>query len=552
MPNLSKLLPSLLLFTIFYFSAAATRALAADFANPVLTISANGCAVNNLRTDRFNGEISSDDRLKICQAIDKITFKLNSTAWSPALSAELKSIWQVFSSEAVTLRLMPKGTSSRMLAMAEAFPAGADGGSFEACVYLRPDKSDAGSFFQVLLHELRHVYDFYDAWKNKTATNSAELERRAFVLMGKLSQETPEKESFSSLPKFWKESWKNLPGNEISFKREAAVEKYMRGNKFYRELLQNRDERTLDFSDRKNPARTDDWQFAALNSKKDGERVPSRPALPQIAAILPQNIRESSFNLEKPKNQRDEKEILRVALSNEKKLYYGMQNFVYDQKLAFQCWQKGKISASFAENNTVTRTGDGNAQLKPNSPQSAPAAFPCTLDSQNLKTDFAETFWVSPALEKMPINFAGFVEVEGRTLARYTVLQPDARLFAELANEYRFIKPFRVFVGTIFVSPEDGQIVRFWGTSFPEDPVTGSNSKKVWGSYSVTALRQKLDIDNGLWVTVYVGTVALANLGGNSQPFSYTVKFENYRQSTTDVRVLDDETGDNRSLTSSR
>jgi hypothetical protein len=44
-----------------------------------------------------------------------------------------------------------------------------------------------------------------------------------------------------------------------------------------------------------------------------------------------------------------------------------------------------------------------------------------------------------------------------------------------------------------------------------------------------------------LWVTVFVGTVAVANIGGNSHPFSYIVRFENYRQSTSDVRILDDE-----------
>ena len=174
------------------------------------------------------------------------------------------------------------------------------------------------------------------------------------------------------------------------------------------------------------------------------------------------------------------------------------------------------------------------------------------LDSQNLKTDFMETFWVSPALEKMPIRFAGFVEVEGKTLARYTVLQPEKELFQRLTEEYSAIKPFRVFVGTIFVSPEDGQIVKFWGTSFPEDTVTGSNTKKIWGSYSVTALRQKLNIEQGLWVTVFVGTVAVANIGGNSHPFNYTVKFDNYRQATSEVRILDDEPVAANTLVSSR
>jgi hypothetical protein len=211
---------------------------------------------------------------------------------------------------------------------------------------------------------------------------------------------------------------------------------------------------------------------------------------------------------------------------------------------------------SFSENNTVARSVAGNALLQPVSfqtPVSNSPNSPCTLDNQSLKTDFTETFWASPALEKMPIRFAGFVEIDGQILARYTVLQPGEKLFNELANQYSSIKPFRVFVGTIFVSPTDGQIVKFWGTSFPEDTVTGnSGNEKVWGSYSVTALRQKLNIDKGLWVTVHIGTVAVANIKGSSRPFSYTVNFENYRQSKTDVRVLDDEPFATVSLVSSK
>ena len=254
--------------------------------------------------------------------------------------------------------------------------------------------------------------------------------------------------------------------------------------------------------------------------------------------MLPQNIRETGFNLEKPKNPRDSKEILRVALSNEKKLYYGMSNFVYDQKLAFQCLKEGKVSGSFAENTTVTRTDDGNALFKL---ASAPAALPCILNYADLKTDFTNTFWASPALDKMPIYFSGFNKIDGATLAVYTVLQPDAKLFARLANEYPQIKPFRVIVGTIYVSPEDGQIVRFAGTSFPEENVTGDYARKVRCTYWVKAVRQKLNIEDGLWVTVHVGTVAVASVQGKIHPFNYTVKFENYRQSETGVKIFDEE-----------
>ncbi len=60
-----------------------------------------------------------------------------------------------------------------------------------------------------------------------------------------------------------------------------------------------------------------------------------------------------------------------------------MSNFVYDQKLAFQCLKEGKVSASFAENTAVTRTEDGNALLKITT---APTALPCVLNYPDLKT----------------------------------------------------------------------------------------------------------------------------------------------------------------------
>ncbi len=541
MSKLLRIFPSLIFVALLYCPA-----FAAGFTNPILKNAGAGCTAENLRAERFTTETGTDERVKLCMAIDKITDKLNRNAWSPALDGELRNIWQVFSDQTVVLRPMPKNTWSKMLAMAEAFPAGVGDGTgrnYAACVYVRAEKSESKSFFQVLFHELRHVYDFYDTWKNKTSLNSMEIERRAFVLMGKITQETPEKEKFSNVPKFWKESWRKASDEEIAAKRVAAIDKYLFGSKYYRNLAQDAGKRTLDFSYLKRAA-TNKMHYAnGVYDKKGGERLPVRASLPATANVLPQNIRDANLNLEKPRNPRDSREILRVAIANEKKLYYGMSNFVYDQKLAFQCWQKGKVSASFDENNTVARTEKGNALFQNVVFQPSAAATPCALDSKNLKTDFTETFWASPALEKMPINFVGFVQVEGKTLARYTVLQPSEQLFNRIANEFSNIKPFRVFVGSIFISPEDGQIVRFWGTSFPEDNVTGAprGEQKVWGSYSVTALRQKLNIDSGLWVTVYVGTVAVANVSGNSRPFSYTVKFENYRQSMTDVKILDDD-----------
>jgi hypothetical protein len=549
--------PRLFVFAFFVFSILLTSTsaqnfqpfalaptAAGNFTNPVLKMPNAGCAADNLRGEQFASEIAASERVELCRAINKITNKLNRTVWSPALAAELRDIWQTFSNEQVTLRLMPKDAPSRALAMAEPFPDKTSG-VFAAAVYVRPEKSDDAAFFQILFHELRHVYDFHETWRNKTALDSLEIERRAYLLMGKLTQETPERERFSGVPKFWKESWRSRSEDEISARRLKAVEKYLRGKKLYRDLARDPIRRTLDFSRLKTTAKTVDNRQAAENrqpsgeyDRRTGEPLPRHKALPQTAAVLPQNIRAAKFNLEKPKNPRDEKEILRVALSNEKKLYYGMSNFVYDQKLAFQCLKKGRVSASFTENNTVARTGDGDALFKL---AAAPAALPCILNYDDLKTDFTDTFWASPALEKMPMYFSGFHEVDGVTLAHYTVTQPDEQLFAELAAEYPRIRPFRVVVGTIYVSPEDGQIVRFAGTSYPEENVTGAYAQKVRCTYWVKAVRQKLNVEDGLWVTVHVGTVAVASVQGKIHPFNYTVKFENYRQSETGVNVLDDE-----------
>ncbi len=521
------------------FRAFAVNGSADGFANPVTNISGAGCAASNLRAERFSAEMNSSERADLCRAFDGITDKLNRTAWTPELRAELKNIWRTFADEPVILRPMPSAAGAQMLAMAQPFPTGSSDGKFDAAVYVRANRSGDASFFHILLHELRHVYDFHETWKNRTALDSLEIERRAYSLMGKLTEQTPETENFSGVPKFWKESWRKFSPAEIAAKREAAIGKYLRGKKIYRELARDPQRRTLDYSYLKTAHNNSPAPRAGDTDRAGkGERLPFHKLLPATAAVLRQNIQKADFALEKPVNPLDSKEILRVALSNEKKLYYGMSNFVYDQKLAFQCLKDGRVSAAFAENSTVTRTVNGNALFEL---AAAPAVLPCVLNYPELKTDFTNTFWASPALEKMPIYFNGFEETDGVNLAVYTVQQPNARLFNELANEFPQIKPFRVIVGTIYVSPADGQIVRFSGTSFPEENVTGDYARKVRCTYWVKAVRQKLNIENGLWVTVHVGSVAVASVQGKMRPFNYTVKFENYRQSETDVKIFDEE-----------
>lgn len=546
MSKLLKFLPLLFLLTISFGISAYSRTNSTFFTNPIVKTEVRGCESGNLRDERFTSESGHSERVKLCQAVERITIKLNQIAWSPALASELKRIWDVFSApKGVTLRLMPVGESRQLLAAAQPFPSGITSNDFEASVFLRPENAFGGEFFQVFFHELRHVYDFHFTWKNKSIIDGLQLERQAFLLMSKLSEEMPPQENFSNLPKLWEESWRHKPAEEIALRREKAIGKYLQNSKLYRLISAFPKKSILDFSRLKSAfssnGRTGKLQLSKETLVKDTTRLPDRPRVPQTSAILPQNIQELNFNLEKPKNLRDEKEILHIALSNEKKIFYGMSNFVYDQKLHFQCWRKGKVTAEFNENNSITRTLDGKALYEKVFSQTKPLKPACAANYPALKTDFTETFWASPALERMPITFDGFVETEGKILARYTVLQPDQRLFKQLVDEYHFIKPFRVFVGTIFVLPEDGQIVKFWGTSFPENTITGYNSQEMAGTYSVTAVRQKMAISSGLWITVFIGTSGVGNNRQNLSPFSYTVKFENYRQAATDVRIFDEE-----------
>lgn len=537
MSNSIVLRAAYLLLILLSFSTS--KAAVKGFANPVLKTAGSICASDNLQNTKFAPEISQSERLKICKALNNFSVKLSSTQWSPAMAEELSNIWRVFSSEKVIIRPMPANASSRVLALAEPFSSGIIGNKFEASIFIRPNKCEDDSFFLIFFHELRHVYDFHESWLNKQKLSAIELERRAFRLMGKISRETPEKENFLLLPKLWKDSWRNLPEVEISEKIEMSVEKYLQKKDLYRKLSESNQFLDFSFLQASTDRQTSPMQTA--QTKNGGEKLPAPPALPKTNGIIPQNIQDSELNMEKPKNPRDEKEILRAALANEKRLYYGMSNFVYDQKLKLECWKKGKPTSFFTTEKTIARTEKGNALIQPISAPAKDVLLPCAVNYRNLEIDFTETFWASPALEKMPIKFVGFVQEDGKRLARYTVFRPDEKLYRQLAAEYPAINPFRIFVGTIYVSPEEGQIVKFWGGSFPENGVTGNSSSNIYGCYRVTTVRQKINVGGGIWMTVFIGASAMSQIEKNPTPFSYTVSFENFRQSQTDVQILDDE-----------
>jgi hypothetical protein len=138
----------------------------------------------------------------------------------------------------------------------------------------------------------------------------------------------------------------------------------------------------------------------------------------------------------------------------------------------------------------------------------------------------------------MPVKFNYYTVLDGIPVARYTVLEPTPENFKRIAAQYPNVKPFRAFVGTIFVSVKDSQIIKFWGTSFPVSGATGSKSSKLIGSYCATAIRQKLD--SGIWVTMLLNTVAVTGENDKMKPFSYVVRYQNYRQAKTEVKILDD------------
>ncbi len=502
------------------------------FTNPLVYKNDGGCNFENLDSARFDGQISTNQKILFCKTLQKISLKLDGN-WSPALKSEMQQIWQIFARENVKICLFKFGVPSGYRAMAEIADEKTGGNGFNINLYLRPEQTGDKSFFPIFMHELRHIFDLYTIWKNKTSITQAELEKRAFRITGKINQELPDNDRYSGLPTFWKNSWKNLSPNEINQKREAKIEKFMQNNSVYKNLLINPEKHLIDYSSNQSITET-----SKLNGSKS-ERLPERLNIRQTKKLLPQEINEVSFQMEKAADATNPDQILRAALLNEQNLYHKMDNFVYDQNLQLQCWQKRKVTENYELERLVTRTQSGEAlfQNKKGSPGlfSSPS---CVLDFEIIKSDATDTFWAAPYLDQMRIKFDSFTTVDNIPVARYTVFQPSQKMFKQIESHYPHIKSFRVFVGTIFVSVEDSQIVKFWGTSFPETQTTGYSSR-VGGSYGATAVRQKLA--SGIWVTTLLNIVAVTNEKNKMKPFNYVVKYRNYRQGTTDVVILDDE-----------
>ncbi len=512
------------------------------FTNPTTVAFAEGCSRDNIKRSKVSKKLSRDEELKICNALQSVANQLNKNDWSPSVRAELRAIWDVFHNENVTIQPMMKNISRSIAAMAEGFVPNTKRGKFSANLYLRPDKAGSSDFLLVSMHELRHIYDFYMVWQNQKGISQAELEKRGFRIMSRIARETPQREKFSRLPKLWEEDWKSLTEKQISSIVESRIEKYMNGSKFYREIMNDtekyyvgRRSKAAKLSYDSNPIR--------IEFKAKGGALPYLVRVKNSYKPVMQGINEISFAPAKAQNIKNPKDILAAAIENEKQLYYKMDNFVYDQKLDLKCWKKNKISESFKYSAQIARTASGKAleeqvvsELKGKRGKTEPT---CVLNMNSIQSDATETFWSAPYLDEVPVKFDYFTDLGGVRVARYSVGKPTPAKIRELEEKYPHINPFRVFFGSIFIAVEDAQIIKFWGSSFPENTTTGQARKGILASYNATAIREKLT--SGIWVTVSLNTVAVANKRGKQKPFSYIVNYTNYRQAMSDVKILDDD-----------
>ncbi len=555
------------------------------FSNPTLKSFEDGCVVSNLDRERFAGEIPAEQRILFCNAFQMVSDELNNTNWSPKLRDELQKIWQVFLNENVKIRPMRKGIPRQIALAAEPFTRGG-GYDFSASVYIRPQYADQKVFFLLAMHELRHIYDFYTLWETGSALPEAELEKRGFRIMGRIARETTDREKFSRLPKVWNDSWAMYEQAKIDSNMEQTIEKFMKKSSFYKARLQQPNRYVISFRGRRNvpdqsqmasannqqstakkgaalenlknekPAVAKDWrEFEA--PPKLVRREPKLEALPNdsvavtsksidLSGSLPKPIEtklsqkglepvsiKGAFAIAKAKDPKKSEDLLSAAYSNEKLLYYKMNEFKYDEDFELQCWKKEKVTDRYLRKRTVSRTAEGKAVSENEKInklfRKANAEMPdCIVTLDAVTADASETFWSASYLEDMPVKFDYFTTLNGEDVARYTVYKPAQPVFDAIAKKYPHISNFRVFVGTIFVSVNDSQIIKFWGSSFPEEDTTGNKTEKTLANYNSTAIRKRLE--SGIWVTTEVNTVAVAKKKGKMKPFRYAVKYDNYRK----------------------
>jgi hypothetical protein len=333
-PERFRLFSLLGIFALIIFSGAAGKTSAATmpnaFNNPLLVETRGQCAEGNINSARFENNLSPSEMVSLCRSIEQVASTLRTGDWSDSLGSELASIWQVFARENVQLKRIDASLPKRVLAVAEPFPDGTVGNRFEAGIYIRPDKVDSEGFFQVLLHEMRHVYDFYQTWSMQSAIANIEVERRAFLLMSRLSEESHSSGKFSGVPSFWKKKWLKLSADEAEANRQNSVNKYLQKNKIYRRMAESNEQ--LDFTafaGRGGAAAValNRQPFSAGTPKSDliGRRPDPRPA-PPTSTVLSQNIKDTDFNLARPASD-DPQEILRTGSGKREKTLLRYEQF---------------------------------------------------------------------------------------------------------------------------------------------------------------------------------------------------------------------------------
>lgn len=207
--------------------------------NPLLIDQNKGCQSENLNQLRFSMELETSRKIKICQSVVQVLSRINQGVWSTNLKSELVEIWTIYSQNNVYFARMPVKESSDILAMTESFSTEKDNEQYFACIYLNKKVEEKKWFYQVFLHEIKHVFDFYYSWSKGKNISEIELERRAFRLMSQLDEETPKKIRHSKIPQLWKDKWKKLARPQIEFNREEAITNYLRKSSFYKNFLEN-------------------------------------------------------------------------------------------------------------------------------------------------------------------------------------------------------------------------------------------------------------------------------------------------------------------------
>lgn len=197
------------------------------FANPILIDKSGSCESQNIDQTRFTPEFGNAEKRAICIGLGEIIDRVENTKWSNELIGELVAVWDTFLNHDVFFSRFPPNTETDFLALAHSFPPGKSRDRFSAAIYLKNGVESQSSFYSLLFHELRHVYDFNESWKSGVKLPRIELERRAFLLMSLMDQETPINRRFSIAPTLWQDNWINLEKSLLENTREKAIADYL-------------------------------------------------------------------------------------------------------------------------------------------------------------------------------------------------------------------------------------------------------------------------------------------------------------------------------------